>query len=306
MRFSISVITCTHNPRHHYLEKVLGALKSQTLPLKQWEFLLIDNASEQLLSSEIDLNWHPNARHIREEKLGLTPARLRGIQEAVGDILVFVDDDNVLDLDYLEITLKISKDFAIIGAWGGQVIPELEEKPPEWIKTDQKNYLYSLACREFDRDSWSNLLHQHTTTPCGAGLCVRKIVADKYAESIRNDPRRIGMGRKGNLLTSCEDTDLAFTACDIGLGTGQFTSLKVTHLIPPSRLEEHYLLRLTEGLSYSGTMLDYMRGKLPPQQTWKSSKIYLLYLRLRYGVRRSRFYEATQKGIRLALKEIAN
>ncbi len=306
MRFSISVITCTHNPRRDYFDKVLAALNSQTLPLEQWEFLLIDNASEQLISSEIDLSWHPNARHIREEQLGLTPARLRGIKEAVAETFVFVDDDNVLDPDYLEITLKISKDFPMIGAWGGQVIPELEEEPPEWIKPDLKNYLYSLACREFERNQWSNLIHQHETTPCGAGLCVRKIVAQKYAELVHNDPRRADLDRKGQILSSCGDSDLAYTACDIGLGTGQFTSLKVTHLIPPSRLEEDYLLRLTQGLSYSGTMLDYMRGKLPPQPTWKSSNIYLLYLRLRYGVKRCRFYEATQKGMRLAVKEIVN
>ncbi len=302
----ISAIICTHNPRRDYLEKVLQALKLQTLPKELWELLLIDNASEQPLSSEFDLSWHHHSRYIREENLGLTPARLRGIKEAVADILVFVDDDNVLYPDYLEVALKISKDFSIIGAWGGQVIAELEQEPPEWTKPELKNYLFSLACREFDKDSWSNLLHQHETTPCGAGLCVRKIVADKYAKFVYNDPRRVDLDRKGQMLISCGDTDIAYTACDIGLGTGQFTSLKVTHLIPPSRLEEDYLLRLTEGLSYSGTMLDYMRGKLPPQANWRSSKIYLLYLRLRFGARRRRFYEATQKGMRLAVKEIAN
>lgn len=300
----ISVIICTHNPRRDYLERVLQALKAQTLPTDLWELLLMDNASAQLLSEEIDLTWHPKSCHIREEQLGLTPARLRGIKEAVAETLVFVDDDNVLDPDYLEVALKISKDFSIIGAWGGQVIAGLEAEPPEWIKPDLKNYLYSLACREFDRDSWSNLLHQHETTPCGAGLCVRKSVAEKYVELVHNDSKRAVLDRKGQMLTSCGDTDLAYVACDIGLGTGQFTSLKVTHLIPPSRLEESYLLRMVEGTSYSGIILDYLRGKLPPQLNWRSSKIYLLYIRLRYGARRYRFYQAAQKGIRQALKAI--
>ena len=306
MKPVVSVITCTHNPRRHYIERVLQALHKQTLSTEVWEYLLIDNASDQFLSEEIDLSWHPNSRHIREEQLGLTPARLRGIKEAVAETLVFVDDDNVLDPDYLEVTLTISKDLSMIGAWGGQVIPELEEEPPEWIKPDLKNYLYSLACREFERNQWSNLIHQHETTPCGAGLCVRKIVAQKYAELVHNDPRRADLDRKGQILSSCGDSDLAYTACDIGLGTGQFTSLKVTHLIPPSRLEEDYLLRLCEGLSNSGIILEYLRGKLPPQPTWKSSKIYLLYLCVRYGARRCRFYEAKQKGMRLAVKEIGN
>ncbi|MGI2901902.1 glycosyltransferase [Tolypothrix sp. VBCCA 56010] len=306
MKTAISVIICTHNPRRDYLEKVLQALNKQTLPTDLWELLLIDNASAQPLSEEIDLTWHSKSRHIREEELGLTPARLRGIKEAVAETLVFVDDDNVLDPDYLAVALKISKDFSIIGAWGGQVIPELEEEPPEWIKPDLKNFLQSLACREFFQDKWSNLIHEYETTPCGAGLCVRKDVAQKYLELVCNDPRRVDLDRKGKQLISCGDFDLAYTACDMGLGTGEFTSLKLTHLIPSSRLEEDYLVRLTEGIHYSKIILEYLRGKLPPQPNMRSSKIYLLYLRLRYGARRCRFYAATQKGIRQALQEIAN
>lgn len=103
----ISVIVCTHNPRRDYLDKVLESLKSQTLPIEQWELLLIDNASNKLCASEINLNWHPTARHIREEQLGLTHARLRGIREAKAGTLIFVDDDNVLDHKYLENTVKI-------------------------------------------------------------------------------------------------------------------------------------------------------------------------------------------------------
>jgi glycosyltransferase involved in cell wall biosynthesis len=306
MTLAISVIICSHNPRIHYLKRVIAALASQTLPREKWELLLIDNASDQLLSLEIDLSWHPQAHHIREETLGLTPARLRGIKEAAAEILVFVDDDNVLELNYLEAALKISQNLSMIGAWGGRVIPELEAEPPEWIKPELNNLLPYLACREVSQDKWSNLVHEYSTTPCGAGLCVRKIVAQKYAELVCSDRRRAGLDRKGKLLTSCGDYDLAYTACDLGFGTGQFTSLKLSHLIPVSRLEEDYILRLVERIDYSITILESLRGKLPPQPNWRSSQIYILYLRLRHGSSISRIYEASKKGIKLALQEIAN
>jgi glycosyltransferase involved in cell wall biosynthesis len=196
MKVFLSVLICTHNPRRDYLDKVLHALKSQTLPMELWELLVIDNASDELLSPEIDLTWHPQARHIREEQLGLTPARLRGIQEATAETLVFVDDDNVLDSDYLEVALRISKDWSTIGAWGGQAIPEFEETPSEWTKP----YWGYLAIREFDRDIWSNLLRQGETVPCGAGLCVRRLLLRKYADLVRKQPKRAGMDRKGKLL----------------------------------------------------------------------------------------------------------
>src|SRR5271154_1339560 len=97
----VSVIICTHNPRLHYLRRTLDALAEQTLPKDRWELLLIDNMSREPVSSAWDLSWHPNARHVREEALGLTNARLRGIRESKGEYLVFIDDDNVAAADYL-------------------------------------------------------------------------------------------------------------------------------------------------------------------------------------------------------------
>jgi glycosyltransferase involved in cell wall biosynthesis len=81
MTFNLSVIICTHNPRHDYLRPVLDGLGRQTLPLNQWELLLVDNASKENLAERFDLSWHPHAHQIREHELGLTPARLRGIGE---------------------------------------------------------------------------------------------------------------------------------------------------------------------------------------------------------------------------------
>ncbi|GAB4376474.1 MAG: hypothetical protein Kow00121_23580 [Elainellaceae cyanobacterium] len=297
----ISVITCTHNPRQDYLRRVLAALHSQTLTTDLWEYLLVDNASDRSLASEIGLSWHPQARHIREDKLGLTPARLRGIQEANGEILIFVDDDNVLDADYLEVALRISKDWAMLGAWGGQSRGEFEITPPDWTKP----YWGILGIREFGKDQWSNLLHQWTTTPIGAGICVRKTVADKYFELVRSDPMRLNLDRKGKQLISGGDTDLAFTACDTGLGTGIFVDLKLTHLIPVGRLEEEYLVRLTENLAYSNNILDFLRGKMPRKTPWFKQKMSEYYQLWTNGKRGMRFHQAKARGIDRAIQEVS-
>ena len=57
-----------------------------------------------------------------------------------------------------------------------------------------------------------------------------------------------------------EDTDLALTAFDLGLGTGLFRCLILTHLIPAGRVKEDYLLRLVEAKGFSYTMLQSARS----------------------------------------------
>ncbi len=299
MKPALSVIICAHNPRIEYFDQVLKALRAQTLPMEKWELLTIDNASSQPLCEQVDLNWHPQARHICEGRLGLTPARLCGIQAAQADILVFVDDDNVLDSDYLEIALQIGNKWPMLGAWGGQAVAEFEEQPPAWTQP----FWCKLAIREFDRDKWSNLIHQDETTPYGAGLCVRKTIAQKYAELIQTDPNRTKLGRTGELLVACEDIDLAYTACDLGFGTGLFSALKLTHLIPLNRLKEEYLLKLIEGLTYSVAVLESFRGKTPPEYSWRAKL--LNYFRYWFLDSRSRrFKDAHFRGLNLAIQEI--
>ena len=298
---AISVVICAHNPRYDYIARVLQSLKNQTLSQNFWELLLIDNASEHPLEEKIDLNWHSQAQCIREDKLGLTQARLRGIKEAVAETIIFVDDDNVLDSDYIEIAFEINQNWPMLGAWGGQIRPEFEEEPPDWTK----QYWGFLAIREFNEDRWSNIPHQNDAIPCGAGFCVRKVVAEKYAHLVYTDSRRINLGRTGKMLTSCEDSDLAYTAWDLNLGTGLFTKLKLTHLIQASRLQEDYLLRLVKGLSYSGIILDSLRGKIPAPKSWKS-KILNFYSRWNKDARSRKFHDAFEEGKNLALKEIAH
>ena len=253
-----TVILCTHNPRPDYFRRCLGALSKQNLPKHRWDLLVVDNRSDEPLAGYIDVSWHPAARLVREESLGLTPARLTGIREAAGDLFVFVDDDNVLDADFLETTLRVADEKPFLGAWSGQCRPEFEKPPPEWTR----RYWGNLVIREFDKDVWSNLPYLPASMPCGAGLCVRKEVAQHYVFLHKSGKRSFQLDRRGDSVISGGDNDLAACACDIGLGVGLIASLKLTHLIPAERLTEDYLARLTEGIYFSAVVLAHFRDSV--------------------------------------------
>ena len=233
----LSVIICTHNPRPDYLRRALDALRGQTLALDQWELLLMDNVCRERLADHWNLSWHPRACHIREEAIGKAHAVLTAIREAKADLLITVDDDNVLRSDFLANALDISGEFPFLGAWGANVRGEFEQDVPEWLKP----YLHTLAIREVDRDYWSNYHADNRSLPFGAGLCVRKSVADAYARALLTRPESLNLGRKGSSLVSGEDIDLAMTAYDLGFGTGMFCRLHITHLIPKTRMTVDYV-----------------------------------------------------------------
>jgi glycosyltransferase involved in cell wall biosynthesis len=257
---NVSVIVCTHNPRADYFARCLEGLRAQTLALDRWELLLVDNLSDRPVETTVDISWHPNARVIGESTLGLTPARLRGIRESHGDLLVFVDDDNVLTQDYLDQTERIANEHPFIGSWSGQCLPEFDVPPPEWTR----RYWGALCIREFEKNVWSSLPLLGDTMPCGAGLCVRRRVALHYVGLYDRGVRSIVLDRVGTSLASGGDNDLAACACDLSLGVGLFSGLKLTHLIPPQRLTEDYLCRLVEAIEFSGAVLNAERGVSPP------------------------------------------
>lgn len=299
---SITVITCTHNPRSDFLALVLEALNRQTLAKPEWEFLLIDNASLQLVATNWDLTWHPNARHIREETLGLTPARLRGIREARGEILVFVDDDNVLDRDYLKLALMTGRQFPMLGAWGGQVLPVYEVSPDPKLAP----YVKNVCIRELDRDLWSNFKDWNDALPVGAGMCLRQQVAQRYLEAAENDPQRCRLDRCGTNLTYAGDVDMALTACDLDMGCGVFVKLVLYHLISGHRLTDEYLLKLKEGLTYSWVLLSGIRAEtLGADRAGKLGRVLRVLRGWLKDPLKLRFSAAEWRGRRRALKDLS-
>lgn len=257
------MIICAHNPRPGYFRRVLDGLRAQTLPVARWELWLIDNGSREPLTGW-DLSWHPQARCLREEKLGHINARARGIRESTGALLVFVDDDNVLAPDYLAEVTALFEGWPMLGAVGAGVCRgEFEVPPPESIVP----YLAGLAVRELDRSYWGNLPGFSRALPFGAGLSVRREVAEDYARKIATDPLRQLLGRTGTGLGSGDDSDLGMCAHDVGLGTGRFVSLKLDHLIPKERLTEDYMIRLNAGFARSGEILHALReGGMRPRE----------------------------------------
>jgi glycosyltransferase involved in cell wall biosynthesis len=265
---TLSVIVPAHNPHPGRLQRTLAGLRAQTLPAREWETILVDNASSPAL---VAVNWSTQApanfRLVREPEPGLSHARRRGFTEARGDIAVLVDDDNVLAPDYLATVLSLFAQHPQVGALGGRSLPEFETAPPAWTR----EFFSLLALRDPGeapllshglRPAGSAGNEYPVFAPIGAGMALRRPAWTAWLEARREQPGLIS-DRRGEELTSGGDNDIVLHLMRAGWEVGYFPALALTHLIPPARLEKDYLARLNRGISRSWVRVLAVHGIRP-------------------------------------------
>ncbi len=102
----LSIIIPTYKPQA-YLWECLDSISAQTLSKDGFEVLLILNGCNEPYKTGIEQyiteRMHDvNIRLIQTDEAGVSNARNRGIEEAGGEYLAFIDDDDKISADYLE------------------------------------------------------------------------------------------------------------------------------------------------------------------------------------------------------------
>lgn len=102
IKFSI-IIPCHNEAR--FAPRLLKALENQTFPLAEFEVIIVDNNSSDntaaviwQFSEKTPLNLHME----HEYKLGVSNARNLGAHNSTGEMMVFLDADNLVPPDFLE------------------------------------------------------------------------------------------------------------------------------------------------------------------------------------------------------------
>ena len=100
----VSIIVPVYNASD-YLGRCMDSLLSQTMPQSDYEILLIDDGAKddsgQLCDEYADK--YACVRCFHQENAGPAAARNAGLEEAVGDYVAFIDPDDFIEPNYLEI-----------------------------------------------------------------------------------------------------------------------------------------------------------------------------------------------------------
>ena len=108
----ITVILCTYN-RCESLSMALESVALSSLPASvEWDVLVVDNNSRDLTRPVVEKfcqRFPKRFKYVFEARQGKSFALNRGIREAAGDVLVFIDDDITVEPNWLfELTKPLS------------------------------------------------------------------------------------------------------------------------------------------------------------------------------------------------------
>lgn len=251
----LTAIICTYN-RAKYIGNLLESIAENDLPKNEYEVLLVDNnctdntraICEAFAAAHEDVNF----RYVVEPEQGLSAARNKGIKEAKGDLIVYIDDDALIDKDYLRIYAEWLATHPQTMACGGPIEPLYETAEPSWMTPYTKALLtawmnYGDKVREYPNGRY----------PGGGNAAYRKEVFEKVGLF------NTALGRKGGNLMGSEEKDVFDKMHAMGMQILYLPTPVLHHIIPQAKLESDYFNRLTLqiGISERQRTLAISRGK---------------------------------------------
>ncbi|HRD57105.1 MAG TPA: glycosyltransferase [Ferruginibacter sp.] len=170
---TISVVICTYN-RQAYIVSCLQHLAKQSLPLQQYEVIVVDNCSTDETALLVKHFLHQNSslpfRYVFEENKGLSYARGRGVAESKSEIILYIDDDAEADEHLLKMFVDFFYQQPNASGAGGRIIPKFTERPePKWISRWLDGYLVRV-----DHGGSIRLFEGRMKYPAGCNMVYRK------------------------------------------------------------------------------------------------------------------------------------
>ncbi|MEQ8467807.1 hormogonium polysaccharide biosynthesis glycosyltransferase HpsE [Coleofasciculus sp. E1-EBD-02] len=225
------------------LPKLLDQLRQQ-IGLEQisLEIIVVDNNSSDNTAQvvqEYQATWLPGVpfKYIFEPEQGAAFARLRAVQEAQGELIGFLDDDNLPNPDWIAQAYLFAQEHPQAGAFSGQIHGEFEVEPPENFQRIQA----FLAIREHGSTP-HQFEPQNLRLPPAASLVVRK---KAWCESVPSRPTLTG--KLPGVMIQGDDYEPLLYMYKAGWEIWYHPDLHTYHQIPRWRLERDYLLSISRG-----------------------------------------------------------
>lgn len=303
----LSITICTYN-RAKDLKTLLEELSKQFKKIYEksdnphevkecLEILVIDNNSTDNTSdlvleiiSKKDL-YSPDIKYILETQQGSSYARNRAVREAQGNLLAFLDDDILLDTNWLMNCLIISGKKPTGYVAGARVIAEWDHELPNWLNLEppfeiiqscfpahdygDKVLQYPFELKSFYEtaviqeenpvlddelqenkifkklESVENKFKRKVQNPISACFLASRDIFEQHG-GFRND-----LGIIADRRGACEDTEFFWRLIAEDVKVIYQPAICVIHPIPAKRMTKDFVLKWYDLIGYT---LEYMKA----------------------------------------------
>jgi glycosyltransferase involved in cell wall biosynthesis len=228
----LSVAICTWN-RAGLLRQTLEGLSRLRIPEGvRWELLVVNNNSTDE-TDQVVASWRGKlpVRELHESRPGKSNALNLAVQEALGEYILFTDDDVLVDPDWLvgyHEAFRAHPDAAI---FGGPILPWFAGNPPAWLA--RTFHLIGYAFASLDLGPAPIQFAGHNV-PFGANMALRMKEQRRYRYNPELGPRP-GSALRGEEIT------LVKAMMAGGLSGWWVPGAKVRHYIPEHRQTVSYV-----------------------------------------------------------------
>ena len=277
-------------PTYNRAAPLLAALESvvrQDLPPQEWECVVVNNNSPDDTEARFGAfaAAHPGVtlRMVREESPGVSYARNRGLAEARGGIVVFIDDDERVNEGFLRAYADFFDSHPEAVVAGGRIVAEYPGGRPawmsKWVEMPIANPMdFGDAVRPFPAGR----------VPGGGNMAFRRSAALRYGGF---DP---SLGRTGEQLIGGEESDLFQRLADAGERCYYVPTAIMWHIIPPRKISREYFESLCYQVGRTQRLRAGMRGQTVRLLSgeavkWGATLLLALGFLLRFSVPKARY-----------------
>jgi len=251
MSLYCSIIICTCD-RAKLLERALRSITGQDYPIDSLEVLVVDNdpkESAKTVAENVAREFPFPLRYISENQQGLSFARNTGVQNALGEILIFLDDDAYPQTKNWAKNLVSAFEDLQLTAAGGDLYPIWERKhKPEWLHS---KLLAPLSLTSFKLKEITPL--RYPIYPCGANIAFRKADIDDFT------PFSLSLGwAQDNTMVPGEEAELCLRLARSGKKIAYVPNASVNHFISDQKLTEKWFTKRGYGQGVSFARIDKM------------------------------------------------
>lgn len=270
------MIVCCYNsaPR---LQKTLQHLIDQSLLNIPWEILIVDNGSTDNTAGVAAGIWNDYGQNckasfkiINEPVPGLSNARQTGIAHAQYGYIVFCDDDNWLNTQYIQIVYDVLSFDSSIGVLGGRCEATTDGELPSWFNEVEQYYAVGPQAEKTGDVQKRNFVY-------GAGMAFRKA---EYLQLKEAGFKHFLSDRTGENLISGGDVEICYIYRLAGYKIWYDERLFFFHYMSQGRLKKDYLEKLIQGARAGVQLLQvydpYLKGRQHPTRFAPVNFLYYL------------------------------